>query len=138
MRTKSIFRLMQGFLGRATPYLNVWLGVSVCMMKTAYRAGKLRHVSPFVRFISAEPLLESLENLNLQGIHWLIACGESWTNCTPMELRWAERLKKKCKASGKMFFFKEVSGPRSDESEKALGKVYHDWRGLRYYKSARN
>jgi protein gp37 len=108
-------------------YLNVWLGVSIGMMKTTHRADKLRHIPAFVRFISAEPLLESLESLNLQGIHWLIAGGESGPNCRPMKLRWAEQLKKKCKASGTVFFFKQVSAPRSGKGEKALGKVYHDW-----------
>jgi protein gp37 len=97
------------------------------MMKTAHRADKLRHIPAAVRFICAEPLLESLESLNLRGIHWLIAGGESGPNYRPMKLRWAEQLKKKCEASGTVFFFKQVSAPRSGEGEKAFGKVYHDW-----------
>jgi protein gp37 len=44
-----------------------------------------------------------------------------------MKLRWAKQLKEKCMASGTVFFFKQVSAPRSGEGEKALGKVYHDW-----------
>ena len=108
-------------------YPNVWLGVSIGVMKTAWRADELRKAPAVVRFISAEPLLESLGALDLTGIHWLISGGESGPNHRPMKLRWAEELRKKCQGSGTVFFFKQVSAPLSGEGEKALGKVYHSW-----------
>ncbi len=108
-------------------YPNVWLGVSIGIMKTAWRADRLRQIPAAVRFISAEPLLESLADLNLDGIHWLIAGGESGPSHRLMKLRWAEELRKKCQASGITFFFKQVSAPLSGEGEKALGKMYHEW-----------
>lgn len=108
-------------------YPNVWLGVSIGMMQTAHRADKLRKIPATIRFISAEPLLESLAHLNLDGIQWVIAGGESGEGYRPMKLQWAEELRKKCDASGTVFFFKQVSAPLSGKGEKALGRIYHDW-----------
>lgn len=108
-------------------YPNVWLGVSVGMMKTAWRVDRLRQIPAAVRFISAEPLLESLNGLNLDAIHWLIAGGESGPHHRYMDLEWAEGLRQACEASGTVFFFKQVSGFRSGEGEEALGAVYHNW-----------
>ena len=108
-------------------YPNVWLGVSIGMMKTAWRADRLRQIPAVVRFISAEPLLESLANLNLDGIDWLIAGGESGPNYRPMDLHWAEELRQKCADSGTVFFFKQIAALRAGQGEDALGAVYHNW-----------
>jgi len=108
-------------------YPNVWLGVSIGVMKTADRADKLRAIPAVVRFISAEPLLESLAGLNLDGIHWLIAGGESGKNYRYMDTDWAEELRRKCESSGGTFFFKHGSGPQSGKDEYLLGRSYHNW-----------
>jgi protein gp37 len=108
-------------------YPNVWLGVSIGMMKTAWRADKLRQIPAGIRFISAEPLLESLAGLNLDGIHWLIAGGESGEGHRPMKLAWAEGLRKMCEKTGTTFFFKQVSAKRAGLGAKALGSLYHNW-----------
>jgi protein gp37 len=110
-----------------TGYQNAWLGVSIGMMQTAHRADRLRKIPAVIRFISAEPLLESLADLNLQDIHWLIAGGESGEGYRPMKLSWAEELRKKCAASNTAFFFKQISAPRAGAGESALGKIYYDW-----------
>ena len=64
---------------------NVWMGVSVESKRYAFRIDHLRSVPAAVRFISAEPLLGPLPNLDLSLIHWLIAGGESGHNARPME-----------------------------------------------------
>lgn len=106
---------------------NVWLGVSVGVMATAWRADYLRKIPAAVRFISAEPLLESLENLELDGIHWLIAGGESGENFRDMRKQWAVELRDKCASSGTTFFFKQGSSYRSGVDANLLGRVYHEW-----------
>lgn len=105
----------------------MWLGVSIGVMKSAWRADYLRKIPAVVRFISAEPLLESLADLNLDGIHWLITGGESGKDHREMKLRWAEELRRKCGQAGVTFFFKQVSAYKAGQGEMALGKVYHEW-----------
>ncbi len=64
---------------------NLWMGVSVESMRYSFRIDHLRDVDPAVRFVSAEPLLAPLPTLDLTGIHWLIAGGESGPNARPMD-----------------------------------------------------
>ena len=106
-------------------YPNVWLGVSIGRMNSAHRADKLRVIPAAVRFISAEPLLESLNDLSLAGIQWLIAGGESGEGYRNMNLSWADELRKKCLATDTAFFFKQRSSFRSGEGEKSLGNQTH-------------
>ena len=63
---------------------NVWMGVSVETSRYAFRLDHLRSVSAAVRFVSAEPLLSPLSDLDLSGLHWLIAGGESGPRARPM------------------------------------------------------
>jgi protein gp37 len=91
------------------------------MLKTAWRADKLRQIPAAIRFISAEPLLESLAGVNLDGIHWLIAGGESGEGHRPMKLAWAEDLRKMCEKTETTFVFKQVSAKRAGLGSKALG-----------------
>ena len=67
---------------------NVWMGVSVESQRCTFRINHLRSVPAAVRFISAEPLLGPLSSLDLSGIHWLIAGGESGHGARPMEEAW--------------------------------------------------
>jgi protein gp37 len=89
---------------------NVWIGVSVETMNQAWRADELRAIPAAVRFISAEPLLGSLENLDLTGIDWLIAGGESGPNARPMEKAWVNELRDACLEGTTAFFFKQWGG----------------------------
>lgn len=75
------------------PLPNVWLGTSVESNKYAWRANHLRDTPAAVRFISAEPLLGSLDELNLDGIDWLIVGGESGPNARPMHPEWVRDLR---------------------------------------------
>jgi protein gp37 len=109
-------------------YPNVWLGVSIGIMATAHRADKLRGIPAVIRFISAEPLLESIADaLDLSGIHWLIAGGESGPRYRPMQLKWADELRDKCEKTSTVFFFKQIAATQSEQGEDALGKKYHNW-----------
>ena len=103
------------------------VGVSIGVMKSAWRADYLRKIPSVVRFVSAEPLLEPLSDLDLTGIHWLIAGGESGEGHRKMEKSWAEELRLKCEASGTIFFFKQDSGSRSGMRADLLGKIHHNW-----------
>ncbi len=101
-------------LARVAPRLtwspNVWMGVSVESPAFLWRVDYLRTVPAAVRFVSAEPLLGSLKGLNLDGIHWLIAGGESQAGARPAKLQWFRELRAACKAAHTKFFLKQLGG----------------------------
>jgi protein gp37 len=70
---------------------NVWMGVSIEGSSALYRVDHLRHVLAAVRFLSCEPLLGPLDGLKLDGIHWVIAGGESGPNYRPMDVQLGSR-----------------------------------------------
>jgi len=101
-------------LRRLAPQLpwpsNVWMGVSVENQDYAHRVDDLRRVPATVRFISAEPLLGPV-TLDLAGIGWVIAGGESGAGNRPLDLAWARELRDQCQQTGvTRFFFKQVGG----------------------------
>ncbi|WP_323672293.1 DUF5131 family protein, partial [Candidatus Poriferisodalis multihospitum] len=89
---------------------NLWMGVSVETRRYAFRMDHLRKVPAAVRFVSAEPLLGPLGELDLAGIDWVIAGGESGAGARPMELEWVTELRDRCTAAGVAFFFKQWGG----------------------------
>jgi protein gp37 len=91
---------------------NVWMGVSIENRRFVDRADHLRTVPASVRFISAEPLLGPLEGLRLEGIHWLIAGGESGPRHRPVREEWITDLRDRCGDAGVAFFFKQWGGTR--------------------------
>jgi protein gp37 len=99
---------------------NVWMGVSIENRRFIHRADRLREVPASVRFISAEPLLGRLEGLNLTGIDWLIAGGESGPKHRPVKERWLTELRDECVGSGVAFFFKQWGGRRSKSGGRLL------------------
>ena len=86
---------------------NVWMGVSIESDRYSFRANNLRKVPSAVRFISAEPLLGPLPNLDLKDIDWLIAGGESGAGARPMHPDWVRNLRDRCVAADVAFFFKQ-------------------------------
>src|SRR6266853_1396152 len=106
---------------------NVWLGVSVGRKNSIHRIDKLKNIPATIRFISAEPLLESLGEIDLSGIHWLIAGGESGDNYRRMQKIWAQELKDKCQTANIPFFFKQGSAFQPGRHEDLLGQVYKSW-----------
>jgi protein gp37 len=89
---------------------NVWIGVSIENRRFVHRADHLREVGAAVRFISAEPLLGALEGLDLTGIDWLIAGGESGHRHRRVHPEWICELRDRCRDEGVAFFFKQWGG----------------------------
>lgn len=87
---------------------NEWMGVSVETPKYCWRIDYLRRTNAAVRFISAEPLLAPLPELNLDGIRWLIAGGESQPGARPAQTEWFEDLRDQCIRAGVAFFLKRL------------------------------
>jgi protein gp37 len=101
---------------------NIWVGTSVEDMTVAERVDHLRQVPAAVRFLSCEPLLGSLEGLNLDGIHWVIVGGESGRGARPMDPRWPRELRDKCIEQGIAFFFKQWGGVQKHKTGRVLDK----------------
>ena len=89
---------------------NVWMGISVETSKQLNRVDDLRQVPAAVRFLSCEPLLGPLDGLNLDGIHWVIAGGESGPNHRPLDPAWVTGIRDACQSADVSFFFKQWGG----------------------------
>jgi protein gp37 len=99
---------------------NVWMGVTIENRRFVHRADYLRDVPAAIRFISAEPLLGPLEGLDLAGVEWLIAGGESGPKHRPVREEWVLELRDRCVAEGVAFFFKQWGGVRSKSGGRLL------------------
>lgn len=99
---------------------HIWMGTSVESQSVAYRVAHLKKVPAAVRFLSCEPLLGPLQ-LDLSGIHWVIAGGESGAEFRPLEEAWALELRDQCQSTGTPFFFKQWGGRRSKAGGRLLG-----------------
>jgi len=99
---------------------NVWMGVSIENRRFVRRADHLRRTPAQTKFISAEPLLGPLDGLDLSGIHWLIAGGESGPRHRPMNVEWARDLRDRCVEENVAFFFKQWGGIRSKTGGRML------------------
>jgi protein gp37 len=89
---------------------NIWMGVTVESSQYYSRIDNLRMTGAAVKFLSLEPLLTPLPDLNLQGIDWVIVGGESGANARPMQKEWVTEIRDQCKAAGVAFYFKQWSG----------------------------
>lgn len=105
--TKRADRMAEFFSTRTVP-ANVWLGVTVDVKTSKPRIDALRSIKGApIRFLSCEPLLEDLAELDLMGIDWIIVGGESGRQARPMKEEWALNIKRQVDAAGKAFFFKQ-------------------------------
>lgn len=106
---------------------NIWMGVSVENEKAMDRIELLRLTSAKIKFLSCEPLIGPLPNLNLQGIDWVIVGGESGRNPRPMNVDWVLEIQEKCEAANVKFFFKQWGGTNKKKSGRELnGKIYSE------------
>jgi protein gp37 len=106
---------------------NIWIGVSVEDHRVTSRIDHLRTVNADVRFLSLEPLLGRLDNLDLTGIHWVIVGGESGRKARPMEEEWVEEIRLQCEDANVNFFFKQWGGRNKKASGRSLnGRTYDD------------
>ena len=97
---------------------HIWLGTSVESQDVHYRIEQLRDVPAAIRFLSCEPLLDSMR-LNLSGIHWVIVGGESGIGFRPMRQDWVRTIRDQALSQGVPFFFKQWGG----RTPKAGGRV---------------
>jgi protein gp37 len=105
---------------------NLWMGVSVESDRYAFRIDHLRQIPAAVRFISAEPLLGPLPDLDLSEIHWVIAGGESGHHARPMKRDWVREVRDQCHTLGIPFFFKQWGGRTPKAGGRELDGRTHD------------
>jgi protein gp37 len=103
------------------------MGVSVENKQAKRRIQDLRKVPAAMRFLSVEPLLESLGTLNLRGIQWVIVGGESGPGARPMEKAWVDAIKRQCDSETVAFFFKQWGGVNKKKAGRLLdGKTWNE------------
>ena len=106
---------------------HVWWGVSVEDRRYGLpRVAELRDAPAAVRFLSVEPLLEDLGELDLRGIDWVIVGGESGHGARPLRPEWARSVRDQCQAAGVAFFFKQWGGVRKGKTGRTLDGRLHD------------
>ncbi len=119
--TKRADRLLQ-LAPRLKWTPNVWMGVTVENDKHVDRIDRLREVPAAVRFLSLEPLLGPLPELDLTRIDWVIVGGESGPGARPMDPAWVLDLRDQCLNAGVAFFFKQWGGVRKKKAGRLLEK----------------
>jgi protein gp37 len=123
--TKRADIMFNYFSDRKLPR-NVWLGVTVENEITKHRIEYLKNIDAEIRFISMEPLLEDLGELNLSEIHWAIVGGESGANARKMEKEWILNIQNQCNEQKVAFFFKQWGTWGADgkkRNKKANGRL---------------
>lgn len=123
--TKRAERMNEYFSSRAIPK-NVWLGVTVDVKLAKDRIDYLRNLDATIKFLSCEPLLEDLGEMNLDNIDWIIVGGESGSRARPMKEEWVTNIKEQVEKQGSAFFFKQWGTWGSDgvkRNKKANGKL---------------
>lgn len=106
---------------------NIWMGVSVENSKVTERINLLRQTSAKMKFLSIEPLIGAVGNLDLTDIDWVIVGGESGPKARPMKKEWVIDIKNQCTESKVAFFFKQWGGKRKKEAGRELdGETYDE------------
>jgi protein gp37 len=105
-----------------------WLGVSVENEDFEWRIDCLRRTGAAVKFLSLEPLLGPLDNLNLTNIDWAIAGGESGPGARPMDVEWVRSIRDQCNAANVAFHFKQWGGVNKKKTGRVLdGRTWDEW-----------
>lgn len=133
--TKRADRMHEYFYNKIIPE-NVWLGVTVENKKEGLpRIDYLRELKASVLFLSVEPLLEDLGEINLKNINWVIVGGESGPKARPMEKEWVINIKNQCKNNNVAFFFKQwgtwgadkIKRNKKQNGKILEGKIWHEY-----------
>jgi len=104
---------------------NIWMGVSVENRNFVHRIDYLRDTKARIKFLSLEPLLSPLKNLNLEKIDWVIVGGESGFKARPIKENWVVDIKNQCDETKTAFFFKQWGGKNKKKTGRLLeGKTY--------------
>ena len=112
---------------------HIWLGVSVEDRRYGLpRIDLLRQTPAAVRFLSIEPLLEDLGELDLGGIHWVIVGGESGPGARPMSKAWVTSIQQQCREQRVPFFFKQWGGVQKAKAGRELaGRTWDEFPAVR-------
>jgi protein gp37 len=127
-RAERMRQMLNGKLRDAALLTHIWWGVSVEDRPHGLpRIADLQSTPARVRFLSVEPLLEDLGEIDLFGIHWVIVGGESGPGARPMEKEWVESILKQCKRTEVPFFFKQWGGRQKSKNGRHLnGRTYDE------------
>ncbi|GJM04462.1 MAG: hypothetical protein DHS20C09_04530 [marine bacterium B5-7] len=124
-RPERMRQIVSEKIGRILP--NVWLGTSVENAETTGRIDHLRETPAAIRFISFEPLIDSVGEIDLSDIQWAIVGGESGSKARPVKEEWIDEIHEQCENYGSAFFFKQWGAWGKDNqkrSKKANGREY--------------
>jgi protein gp37 len=127
-RANRLRAMLATKLGFAASQDHIWWGVSVEDRKYGVpRISELRQTPAAVRFLSIEPLLEDVGQIDLTGIHWVIVGGESGAGARPMNASWVQSIRKQCDKARVAFFFKQWGGVRKSEAGRLLdGRTFDE------------
>jgi protein gp37 len=128
-RSDRLRNLLNSKLRFAAQQPHIWWGVSVEDKKYGVpRIAHLQAASAEIRFLSVEPLLEDVGQLDLQGIDWMIVGGESGAGARPMQEDWVLSLRNQCRKNKVAFFFKQWGGVRKAKTGRRLqGRTYDEF-----------
>lgn len=116
---------------------NVWMGVSVESQKYVTRIDNLRTTHAHTKFLSLEPLIGPLKNLNLSGIDWVIVGGESGFGARPMLVDWVTDIRDQCQQANVAFFFKQWGGVQKKRYGRELeGRTWDEMPRSRFRQAA--
>lgn len=105
---------------------NIWMGVSVEDERVMHRIGDLRNIDACIKFLSCEPLIGPLHNMDLTNIDWVITGGESGRKARPMQEAWVWDIKQQCEEQRVSFFFKQWGGTNKKKAGRLLGGKTYD------------
>jgi protein gp37 len=126
-RPERMQSLLRGCFEGAAKAEHIWWGVSVENRRHGLpRIDALRRSDAEMKFLSCEPLLESLGKFSLKGINWVIVGGESGPGARPMKKAWVREIQKHCARAGVPFFFKQWGGVQKSRFGRLLDGRTHD------------
>jgi protein gp37 len=126
-RAGRMREMLNSLLSQAALEEHIWWGVSVEDRKFGLpRIEELRNTQATVKFLSIEPLLEDLGEIDLTGISWVIVGGESGPHARPMKSEWVFSIKEKCEKSHIPFFFKQWGGVHKSQNGRELNNRTYD------------
>jgi len=131
-RSSRMRNMLESEIRFAAKLPQIWWGVSVEDKAHGFvRIDQLRQAPAAVRFLSIEPLLEDLGEIDLEGIHWVIVGGESGPGARPMKKEWVLSIRDQCDRAGIPFFFKQWGGVRKSQAGRQLDGKFYDGRPKR-------
>jgi len=103
---------------------HIWMGVTVENMKVKHRINDLLHTPAYIKFLSLEPLIGPIQNVDFTGINWVIVGGESGPGARPMDSGWVRNIRDNCLKSDTPFFFKQWGGFNKKKNGRILDGIY--------------